>query len=501
MILLENPLRLSYKFIRFEIDNDTIKEFELMARARKVRTSIVNKLKRIIINGNHFDSPLIINATENKKRIIDGQHRIKAISEIIQEKPEFKIFVLLIVYTDLTNADEKKIFEKWNSGTRQSGEDFIQIYTDEMPAFDYLSEKGIVSVYNEPERFKFRNLVQPYIQAQAGNIMQYIDPQQFIDEVKKLKEEDFKAIEKYANEFKNNLGMGKENKFIKSTPFYALLFVYFTNECPDFWVKFKKIKDSKEIGSLLDISGRIGANLIRCKLEEKMFGKKPKKASELIKREFVNPFKIWTDEKIEFLRKNYEKTMLTIEDLQEKVMNEYHIEVSIGSLKEKLVSNKIRKYPEWKEKIRQKEEDEGTYQGRVKFTKKVMEFIKKCSETMTKKETFEKTKIEFQTFFSYDSFNSKCSKDGIKFVTKDALFAKCREKELEIIKKNLRLDPNEVRDKIIEKTGKYLPTRIVSRIIERLQANQNEEAMLEEGEEDEEHLDEDTIDLEEIEEE
>lgn len=85
MIILENPLKINYKFIKFEINSETIKEFELMSRARAIRKRQVKVLKRMIAGGNHFDSPIIINDTSDKKRIIDGQHRLTAIREIIKE--------------------------------------------------------------------------------------------------------------------------------------------------------------------------------------------------------------------------------------------------------------------------------------------------------------------------------------------------------------------------------------------------------------------------------
>jgi len=112
MIIIENPLKLKYKFISYEINNITINEFQTMERARILRIEKIRELKSMIINANHFDSPIIINDIQTKKRIIDGQHRLTAIKEILKENPDFVINVLLVVYQNLGRDEEKEIFTR-----------------------------------------------------------------------------------------------------------------------------------------------------------------------------------------------------------------------------------------------------------------------------------------------------------------------------------------------------------------------------------------------------
>lgn len=471
MIIFENPLKTKYKFLKFDINSETIKEFELMARARMVRKSKVHELKRMIASGDHFDSPIIINDTSTKKRIIDGQHRLSAIRELIEEHKEFSISVLLIAYKDLSHSEEKEIFTKWNSGSRQTSDDFLQIYTDDIPIFGWLNEKGIISIYHEKGKIKFKNLVQPYIQAKANNIHESVALSTFIDEAKKLKKEDLEKIIEFYKEFKENIS--EDSQFNKWSGFAGLSFVYYTNQKRDFWKVFhEKVEKNPKIKDLSMASGREIVYLIKCIIEEKMFGKKANMPSKEIKHHFKNPFKIWDDEKIEWLRKNYEKTMFTAKDLIEKFFGEFRIEVSEGSIKEKLVSNKIRKDPEYRKKMMEEE----SYSGRTRiYTKKLLEFARKCSMTMTVQETFEKCKVESEQPLNYNSFKQRMCNEGITFVKKDELLGKCDSKTLKIIKKYKNLPAYEIRDKLIEETGKGMKNYDIGRIIKRIEANQEEE--------------------------
>jgi hypothetical protein len=479
MIIIENPLKIKYKFIKFEVNSETISEFQLMERSRLVRTEHVRRLKSMIVNGNHFDSPIIINDKNGKKRIIDGQHRLTAIKDILNSCPEFKIYLLLVQYENLSASEEKEMFVKWNSGTRQSSEDFLQIYTDEMPVYDYLRGKGLISIYNEPGKIKFRNLVQPYIMAQAKNIMQYLDPKTFIKEAKKLTKDDFEKIENFANEFKENIGLD-DKIFMKASPFYAVMFVYFTNRGKDFWYSFKRVKNFKRIQEVIQLSGRVGVNMIRMELERQMFEKEPESAVKMVQRKFEEPMKIWTDDKIQWLKENYEKTELTISELLDKFNQKFKLDVTDGCLKSHMKG--IIKDPE----IKRKMSEENSFLGRRKiYTQKILDLARKCAQTMTLRDAYEKIKIEVESPIGLIGFRQKMCNEGIRFVNPDDLLVVCDKISLEIIKKNIKLPTYEIRDKLIEKTGHGMTTTKITSIIKKIEANLKIPEELEEMEEQE----------------
>ena len=68
-------LRINYITDKQTIDRDTLKEFQFMDNRRRLREIQVRKIKSMILEGNHFDSPIIVNEKEGKQRVLDGQQQ------------------------------------------------------------------------------------------------------------------------------------------------------------------------------------------------------------------------------------------------------------------------------------------------------------------------------------------------------------------------------------------------------------------------------------------
>lgn len=436
MIIIENPLRIKYKFVLFEVNKKTIEEFQNMEKARIIRNEKVRELKSMIINGNHFDSPIIIN-DKGKKRIIDGQHRICAIRQIITENPEFIIQVALVVYQNLDRNQEKEMFTRWNSGTRQTGEDILQIYTDEIPIYGMLYETGKICIYHEPGKIKFRNIIQPYIMAQEGNSRMYLNPYGVIEKSKRLKKDDAEKIEKYLKELIEHT---KGNRtFTKATGQYALTYVYFTNNQNGFWKKFNKVKKYKAIIDAGEQEGRFAVyNLINV-MKNKMFGI-PIPLSQSRVGE------LFTEEKIEWLRKNYPKTTWDREDLTQEFNEKFKTNLSETQIGSQLTKNKIKKDEKYRGKIA------STY------TKNVMDHMRELSNTMIVTEARKACELKFEHQFSPARFGQEAKKKGIVFChSREEINLNANPKQREIIRKYKNKPADEIRDKIIEEIGIDVP--------------------------------------------
>ena len=110
---------------------------------RQLRNSQVNNVLRALKQDEHFDSPFVINVNNGIKRIriIDGGHRTRALQKYFELFPNAKVKVKLIVYKDLTDAEERAVYTKWNIGVKQTLDDFINAYKMEMPEFESLLEE------------------------------------------------------------------------------------------------------------------------------------------------------------------------------------------------------------------------------------------------------------------------------------------------------------------------------------------------------------------------
>lgn len=318
MFVLEKNLDLSYKQVNFKIDKNTIVDFEMMAQARRLRRAQVHAIKTRLLNAEHFDSPIIISQYNGKKRIIDGQHRITAIREIIQECPEFRVSVLLIMYEDLTLEQEKEIFTRWNSGSRQTAEDIITMYADDMPVFKPLIESGKVSVYGEEGKIKYKQAVTPYILSRVKrsenlDIMGIAD---FITYAKKLESEDADSISGFIDNFEENTGkIGPHNRWMRACSFLVVAYLYYNREesIEEFWENWEKTKKDREIEKLARTGGIAAQRMILERAKFLMYGIEPIKKEEVEKKFRA---KAWDKKAIEHL-KEISKTMDKREALEE----------------------------------------------------------------------------------------------------------------------------------------------------------------------------------------
>jgi hypothetical protein len=456
--MIEN-LKLGYKFKKIEISADNINEFQIMERSRMIRKSQVGALRQMMFKNDHFDSPIIVNNKNEKKRVIDGQHRITMLRDVIRKYPYFRIQVLIVEYKDLSREEEKRVFLKWNSGTRQSTDDKMMIMSDEIPIFDILKERGLVSIYKEEGKFKFRNAVEPYIRAMAHNVNQEIRFNVFIVEAKKLKEKDADEIEKFLKEFKAKLGdpiFG--NKFTRMTFFSAIMYVYFAYK-GKFWDKFMKVKDNNRIEELSLASGRNSIQKIVDFIIDKVYGTK---REEVKMREFDKEV-FWNKEKIDFLRDSFERTTYNLEEVKDMFNDEYGVEFGMHTIKSKMHENKIEKNERWNEKMA----DEGKLKT-FAFTKKWVKKIKEMCKTMKKKDVFSKIQIDAEMPVSYSAFTDICKKKKIVFLDTMDIMAKCSKDEMKIIKKYKHLSTWEIKDKIIEENETLLEAWIIKGILKKM---------------------------------
>jgi len=241
--------KLGYKSEVYKVDSSNIDEFDFLQNKRRCRENKVTKLKNLILSGDHFDSPIVVNQN-GKKRIIDGQHRIYAIKKAITEYPDFEIEVLLTIYNNLDKAGERSIFTRWNIGTKQSSDDFIQMYESEIPILGRMKADFPVevAVYRQSGKLHFKLLTGSYVAAKIKRQGGYTGSNDtFVDQIKNLDNSDYVIMKKFVEEFVYHIGLfEKTNLYTNTTPFSALMYLYLHNVANgkvsslDFWNRFKQ---------------------------------------------------------------------------------------------------------------------------------------------------------------------------------------------------------------------------------------------------------------------
>lgn len=262
-------LKFTYKIKEFIINKNTVKDFVFMINRRKQRQSAINRLKRALSEGNHFDSPIVVNKFNSKYRIIDGNHRITAIKEFLEDNPREKVVVLLAIYEGLDKDEENDIFTRWNVGTRQTKDDFIMNRQDDIPILKWLDEDfpWPVSIYKNRDQLHFYRLVSAYLATREGKPGYQNSNEAFVRDAINLSKEDFEFLRKFVASFRAYFGdPRRDNVYANTTPIIALMNLYYSNKDKlaesKIWRLLTKMKANNQANSLCVMGGRTAASTL-----------------------------------------------------------------------------------------------------------------------------------------------------------------------------------------------------------------------------------------------
>ena len=209
-----------------------------IANPRRLRKAQVASLTSMLLDGEHFDSCLVVNRISRGYRIhvIDGHHRVEAMRNYFEKRPNDKIQIALAVYKNLSPDQERDVFRKWNISIKQSTDDFINSYKDEIPMFIKLTTEIPCSIYNSPKKLKLKDLINAHIGSKehpykgAKSRTSY----DFVKYMKQLKDSDVDQMKyhfKVLQEIFNPNGTKDFHKLsaFKNTVFRALVYLVANN--------------------------------------------------------------------------------------------------------------------------------------------------------------------------------------------------------------------------------------------------------------------------------
>jgi len=232
---MKQIIRQKAKVSKIVISKENIDNFEFMGNKRDIRKGNVSKLYKLLEKGQHFESPLVTSTRNNKERILDGNHRIEAIKKLLENNPTKKIEVEIFKYDGLTDQEEKETYTAWNSGLRQSTNDFIKQYWQDIPIIKQFKNNGFpcgVSASWANNSIEFKMLVQSYF---AGIQPTFIGGFQgssieFIEESKKINIEDYKIMKAFMKEYIPIFGNpDKKNLHYRNSAFCSLFRIWVDN--------------------------------------------------------------------------------------------------------------------------------------------------------------------------------------------------------------------------------------------------------------------------------
>ncbi len=252
---------LGYKFELFKINRTNLSKFVFLDNRRKTCNSQIASLKKLLFNGGHFDSPLVINEIDGMYRIIDGNHRIETITFIINKYPRYSIEVLLIKYKNLDEDGEVKTFRMWNVGRQQSLDDFIQSVAKKIPILRWIKKDFPVEVtiYRTPKTLAVKNLFTGYMAAKKFDDQGIsLNRENFTNGLMELTEEDYKYLVDFFKNFKNVFGkIEQKNRYYKNSFLYAVQYIMYEQKDDKIWNKLRdKVLGNQEVIELTLFTNR-----------------------------------------------------------------------------------------------------------------------------------------------------------------------------------------------------------------------------------------------------
>ena len=233
---LRQVLRLGFKTQKFEISRDTVDQFEQLSNRRDIRKGTVKQIFDNLMGEKHFDAPFVVHKKDGKFQLIDGNHRYEAIKNYLDVdlNKNHRIEIILNIYENLTEKQLKELFTQWNLGKKQSTNDVVKQYKDDIKIFKYL-EKDFpcyVTIYGGSNAISFYKLVGSYLASIQPKFQgSFIgNAWEFVEEVKQLDRSDVNNMKVFIEEFIKTFGPIRNNKFLRTTPFTAIMRIWMDNK-------------------------------------------------------------------------------------------------------------------------------------------------------------------------------------------------------------------------------------------------------------------------------
>jgi len=228
-------LGINYVMKKIEINKNSINRFKTldderrMMRQGKVKSIISSLEKR-----QHFKTPLIVNESNGRYRVIDGNHRIESIKSMIKKDPSFKIQIWAAVYRDLTRDQERKEYHTANIGTPENATDYLKQYFKTIPYGEEMLRKLPVTIYGDERNMSIKNLVGCHISSKeqrrfAGGYG--VGGERTVQDFMEVNHEDIKIMKAFYLDMKEIFGdYFKGHTFYRTSPLSAFYRIWYDNK-------------------------------------------------------------------------------------------------------------------------------------------------------------------------------------------------------------------------------------------------------------------------------
>ena len=227
---------------------DLWKKFDIADFERKVYRVHVKNIKEAILEGKLLDRRISVweDGIEGKYYVIDGQHRIGALSDLFAENKLKSFDLLLQIIKAKGKSEAREIYINLNRGKELTASEILKVYDDGNNPF-FIKLNQLCSHYRTRPMLSFYAVLVAYRYANGKSIkVDFIDRKEIGEVVGKIEAWEIERLAQFVSSLYNNIG--------RNTDLFMYKAVILRNLCRIYWEQFNKPNPRRWVTFLKNIA-------------------------------------------------------------------------------------------------------------------------------------------------------------------------------------------------------------------------------------------------------
>ena len=241
---MTNKIEFKTKRLSLTVANvETLKKIE---NPRPLSETHVLHLLRVLRSGKTFEGVFLLNDVSTEKRarmrLLDGNRRLQAIIQFLEEAPKGSVEIEAHVYRNLTEQQELELFSDANRHRPVTSTDLFFVMQDKIPLWAMVQKdfpvpvaiktRGRLRGSNEEERIRFTSLVRAYLSRHYSHLSSgsKTASENLLNRTINLTKSDYESMKTFVADMVSVFGKPMiGNVFFKTIALAALAKVYYIN--------------------------------------------------------------------------------------------------------------------------------------------------------------------------------------------------------------------------------------------------------------------------------
>lgn len=206
--LIKEHIPKPYKQSVIRLCKDNIDRFIRPEWHRDFRKSHVKRIMGSLYQGIHFSENITVNFKNKNYRIVNGNHRIAAVKQVIEKFPNFSIQATITSYEKLNLDDERKLYSLINRVKTESMDDYLKSHCHDSKIYKLIKENFPINIGFYAATKSTRNyinfgvLMKSYLQRNLTTSIQIGYKRAFlVKEIHKMGEKEYDRMRSFAEFF------------------------------------------------------------------------------------------------------------------------------------------------------------------------------------------------------------------------------------------------------------------------------------------------------------